>query len=164
MIKQANDAQSEASTYNSCTDDSLTNILSIFESKKGVNTMKLSNKIMDSRPKFKKDKEKKKDIEAIFTSKPLKPNKTEEIYDGDDDRDFKESEQETKDRFLNEEELERDREERRRRNIEKVQQRLGEHIDFSKLTPEEVQEVKLKLLKIKKKEKQKKMAAKKKKK
>ena len=63
-----------------------------------------------------------------------------------------------KERFLNEEELLKDREERRRRNVEKVQARLGEHIDFSKLSPEEVKEVKLKLLKIKKKEKQKKMA------
>ena len=55
--------------------------------------------------------------------------------------------------FLNDEELERAKEERRMRNKLKVQERLGEAIDFSKLTTEEVEEVKLKLLKIKKKEK-----------
>ena len=43
---------SNSSTYHSYLDDSLATILSIFESKKGVNTIKISNKIMDSRPKF----------------------------------------------------------------------------------------------------------------
>ena len=127
----------------------------------GKGPMQLAYSLLDAKPKFKKsltNTSSSSNSKPVDNPWPLKPNLKPPLNTNEEEEgkgaEADESPEKLLSREKQQENFEKLKKDIKKKNVEKVSNRLGENIDFKDLTPEEVKEVKQKLKRIRRRERQ----------
>lgn len=125
----------------------------------GKGPMQLAYSLLDAKPKFKKsltNTSSSSNSKPVDNPWPLKPNLKPPLNTNEEEEgkgaEADESPEKLLSREKQQENFEKLKKDIKKKNVEKVSNRLGENIDFKDLTPEEVKEVKQKLKRIRRRE------------